>query len=380
MIYFDNAATTFPKPQNVVKSVIDAVKIYGGNPGRSGHSISMRTSEKIFSVREMVSRFFHVAPENVIFTSNCTHALNMAIKGVLSGGGHAITSVYEHNSVLRPLYAMQKKGIIRYDCAMIYEGDPEATVKSFAKLIRPDTKAIICTHASNVTGIIAPIRALGELCRQAGICFIVDGAQSAGVLPVNLEEMNIDIFCTAGHKGLYGTTGSGLMLVRTQKTLDTIMEGGTGSVSAQLDQPEFLPDRFESGTINTVGILSMGAGLSYLTRIGIDRIYEHEFELCRYLYDQLSYIPSAKVYVYHYEKGNFAPIVLFNLEEKSSMDVVAALNAKGFALRGGLHCAPSSHQILGTTETGAVRFSPSLFQHKRDVMNFVRELKQIAKN
>ncbi len=213
MIYLDNAATTFPKPQNVVKSVVEAIKIYGGNPGRSGHSLSMRTSEQIFHVREAVGEFFGVSPERVVFTSNCSHALNMAIKGVMASGGHIITSTLEHNSVMRPLFAMKRKGIIDYDCAMVYEGDLEATLKSFASLIRPNTKAIVCTHASNVTGLILPVKELGELCRQAGLTFIVDGAQSAGVLPVNLQEMKIDIFCTAGHKGLYGTTGTGLMLL-----------------------------------------------------------------------------------------------------------------------------------------------------------------------
>ena len=379
MIYLDNAATTFPKPQNVVKSVVEAIKIYGGNPGRSGHSLSMRTSEQIFHVRESVGEFFGVSPERVVFTSNCSHALNMAIKGVMASGGHIITSTLEHNSVMRPLFAMKRKGIIDYDCAMVYEGDLEATLKSFASLIRPNTKAIVCTHASNVTGLILPVKELGELCRQAGLTFIVDGAQSAGVLPVNLQEMKIDIFCTAGHKGLYGTTGTGLMLLGSDLEMDTIMEGGTGSASSLPQQPDFLPDRFESGTINTVGILSVGAGLHYVSGIGISRIYEHEFGLCRYFYEQAASIPQIKTYHYYFEKGRFAPIVLFNVGNMPSFDVVAALNARGICVRGGLHCAPSSHRTLNTEQGGAVRVSPSAFNTKRDMMNLLRELKQIAK-
>ncbi|WP_195543364.1 aminotransferase class V-fold PLP-dependent enzyme [Massiliimalia timonensis] len=379
MIYLDNAATTFPKPQNVARSVIEAVKTYGGNPGRSGHSISMRTSGKIYQVRELVGDFFGVSAEQVVFASNCSHALNMAIKGVMSSGGHVITSTLEHNSVMRPLYALKKKGIIDYDCAPVYEGDVEKTLRSFAALIRPNTKAIVCTHASNVTGLILPIKELGDLCHQAGIKLIVDGAQSAGVLPVNLPRMNIDIFCTAGHKGLYGTTGTGLMLLNGDFAMDTIMEGGTGSASAQLEQPDFLPDRFESGTINTVGILSVGAGLSHIKQIGLEKVYEHEFELCRFCYEQLASIRVVKTYHYYYEKGRYAPIVLFNVGELPSVDVVARLSARGICVRGGLHCAPTTHRVLHTEESGAVRVSPSIFNTKRDMMNLIRELKQIAK-
>lgn len=379
MIYLDNAATTFPKPQSVVKSVVDAVKIYGGNPGRSGHSLSMRTSEKIFHVRESIGKFFGLNPEQVVFTSNCSHALNMAIKGVMASGGHIITSTLEHNSVMRPLFAMKRKGIIDYDCAMVYEGDVEATLKSFASLIRPNTKAIVCTHASNVTGLILPIKELGELCHQAGLTFIVDGAQSAGVLPVNLKDMKIDIFCTAGHKGLYGTTGTGLMLLGSDIAMDTIMEGGTGSASVQPQQPDFLPDRYESGTINTVGILSVGAGLSHISGIGLSRVYEHEFELCHYFYEQISYMQQIKTYHYYYEKGKFAPIALFNVGKMPSSDVVAALSARGICVRGGLHCSPAAHRTLGTEPSGAVRVSPSIFNTKRDMMTLLRELKQIAK-
>ena len=379
MIYLDNAATTFPKPQNVVKSVVEAIRIYGGNPGRGGHHVSMRASEQVFRVREAAGRFFGVGPERVVFASNCSHALNMAIKGVMSAGGHVITSTLEHNSVMRPLFALKQKGLIDYDCAEVYEGDTEATLKSFAKYIRPNTKAIVCTHASNVTGLILPVRELGQLCRQAGLILIVDGAQSAGVLPVNLPEMQIDIFCTAGHKGLYGTTGTGLMVLGSDLVLDTILEGGTGSVSAQLEQPEFLPDRFESGTVNTVGILSMGAGLRYLSGIGLSRVYEHEFSLCSYFYEQAAMIPQVRTYHYDYAMGKYAPIALFNVGNAASTDVAAALDARGICVRAGLHCSPSAHRVLGTEATGAVRVSPSVFTTRRDMMNLLRELKQIAK-
>lgn len=380
MIYLDNAATTYPKPQQVAVSVNNAVRIYGGNPGRSGHALSLKTSQKIFEVRQKLADFFGAEMENVIFTSNCTHALNMAIKGVLSGGGHAIISQLEHNSVIRPVHALSLTGKVEYDVARVYEGDEEQTLHSFKGLICSSTKVIVCTHASNVTGMVMPIQKLGKLCREKGILLIVDAAQTAGVLPINMKEMNIDILCTAGHKGLFGTTGTGLMILNTATRLDTLMEGGTGSVSAQLEQPEFMPDRFESGTINTVGILSMGAGLSHIQSVGIDRIYQHEFFLCNLLYSQLKTIKHIKIYCKSYEKYRYAPIVLFNFEGINSLEVVEKLSKKGFAVRGGLHCAPMAHTMLGTEETGAVRVSPQYYNTRRDIMMLAAELKQIANN
>lgn len=379
MIYLDNAATTFPKPQSVLKSAVDGVRIYGGNPGRSGHKISMRTSQKIFSVREQFAGFFHVSVEQIVFTSNCTHALNLAIKGVMQSGGHIILSNLEHNSVIRPIHALHKKGNVEYDIASVCEGDPEQTLKNFAKLLKPNTKAIVCTHASNVTGMIMPIRELGQLCRQRGLFFIVDAAQTAGVLPIDMKAMNIDILCTAGHKGLYGTTGTGLMVLNTDKLIDTLLEGGTGSVSIDLNQPEFLPDRYESGTINTVGICSMGAGLNFIRHRGLDRIYRHEFQLCSRLYNELSRNPNIKTYIKDFRPGEFVPIVLFNINGKTSTEAVEQLSRKGICLRGGLHCAPLIHRTLGTEDIGAIRVSPSIFNTQNDISLFLKELKQICK-
>lgn len=378
MIYLDNAATTFPKPQPVAKNVLNAVRVYGGNPGRGGHPLSMKTSQAVFKTRELLSGFFGVAVENIVFTSNCTHALNMAIKGVLRDGGHVIISSMEHNSVIRPIYSLAKQGIIEYDVAPVYEGDTEKTLQSFAQLLRPNTRAIVCTHASNVTGMILPIRELGQLCRQQNITFIVDGAQSAGVLPVNLPEMGIDIFCTAGHKGLYGTTGTGLMVFNTNELPATILEGGTGSLSVDLNQPDFLPDRYESGTINTVGILSLEAGVSYIKRLGFEKIHRHEFQLCKSIYDEIHQYPNVKTYVRQYTPERFVPILLFNLEGRNSVEVVEQFSARGYCLRGGLHCSPLAHQALGTSEIGGVRISPSIFTTKNEITAFLKDFKQIA--
>lgn len=378
MIYLDNAATTFPKPQSVQKRVSEAVRIYGGNPGRGGHQVSLAVSRQVFAVRERAARFFHVPVENLVFTTSCTHSLNTAIQGVMYGGGHIILSCMEHNSVYRPVYALAKEGRITYDVAQVWEGDPQRTVESFQKLIRRDTKAIVCTHASNVTGIVLPIEELGELCRSRGILLIVDAAQTAGVLPIDMEKMQIDILCTAGHKGLYGTTGTGILALAPGVELKPLLYGGTGSSSKDPEQPVFLPDRFESGTLNSVGILSMGAGLQNLEQLGLARVYRHEFSLCQRMYQGICSIPNAVTYIREYSYGSFAPIVLFNLKEKPSAQVVQLLDQNGICVRGGLHCAPLAHQTLGTLSSGAVRVSPSIFTTPQEADRFIRVLKQIS--
>lgn len=379
MIYLDNAATTFPKPPSVGRSVLSAVTTYGGNPGRSGHAMSLKTSEKIYGVRSDLSRFFNVEPEQVIFTNNCSQALNMAIKGVMGSGGHAITSSYEHNSVIRPLYVLKQKQVIDYDIAPIVAHDVAATLENFKRLLRPTTKAIICTHASNVTGLILPIKELGDFCREHHLIFIVDGAQTAGVLPVNLPEMNIDIFCTAGHKGLYGITGTGLMVLGSDIQLDTLIEGGTGSVSDEIEQPSFLPDRFESGTLGTAGILSMGAGLAHIQKTGISNVYQHEFTLCEELYQQLNEIDGIATYVDFFQYGYYVPVVLFNVIGKKWWYVVTQMSDRGYALRGGVHCSFLAHQSIGTIKIGAVRLAPSIFTTQKEIHSFVGALKEFVR-
>lgn len=379
MIYLDNAATTFPKPKQVATSVLSAITTYGGNPGRSGHAMSLQTSEQIYGVRAALSRFFHVEPEQVIFTSNCSQALNMAIKGVLTQGDHAITSSYEHNSVIRPLHVLKQKNIIDYDIAIIVPNDVSQTLANVQRLLRPNTKAVICTHASNVTGLILPIKELGEFCQKHGLLLIVDGAQTAGVLPVNLPEMHIDIFCTAGHKGLYGIAGTGLMVLGRDLRLATLIEGGTGSVSNEIEQPLFLPDRFESGTLGTAGILSMGAGLSHIQKIGIRNIYRHEFTLCEHLYQALEQMDDILTYVPLFRYGYYVPVVLFNIVGKKWWYVVTQMSDRGYALRGGVHCSFLAHQSIGTIKIGAVRISPSLFTTKQQVESFLEDLNEFIR-
>lgn len=378
MIYFDNAATTFPKPKIVMDSVVSAINFFGGNPGRGGHDIAMRASQKIYEVRQKVAQFFNAETENVIFTSNCTMSLNIAIKSLLKKGDHVITSSLEHNSVIRPLQLMKEKSFINYDLANIDEFNDDETISEFESLIKLSTKAIICTHSSNVSGVILPIKKIGELCKKHNILFIVDGAQSAGVIPIDIKEYNINMLCLPGHKGLYGISGSGILILNNCPNLSTMIEGGTGSNSVDLKQPLYFPDRFESGTLNTPGIMSIGSGIDFINKNGLDYIYNHEYHLCKKVYDTLKSFSEITLYTNNFIKGKNAPIVSFNIFNESSEKIVSLLNDKGFALRGGIHCSPTAHNFYGTIDSGMVRFSPSIFTKEIEVDKFLKNIQSIC--
>lgn len=373
-VYFDNAATTYPKPPSVAEAVKTAVERFGGNPGRGGHSFSQTAAAKVYNVREQAAKMFSAEPENVVFTQNCTHALNLAIKGILRPGDRAVISSMEHNSVARPVYALTKRGV-RADVAMIGRSDAE-TVKNFRELIKTGPRCVICTAASNVTGRVNPVREIAAICQENGVCFIVDGAQACGVIPIGLED-GMNFLCTAGHKGLYGPTGTGLIISDGKYALNTIIEGGTGATSGELEQTGFMPERLESGTVNTVGIAGLGAGMSYISAMGMQKLHQREEELCDILIDGLKGIDGAKVY----RRGErFVPIVSFNLEGIPAAAVSNALSSEGFALRGGLHCAFLAHRTLSTLPDGTVRFSPSAFSAEKDVIALINSVKKIYKN
>lgn len=383
MVYFDNAATTYPKPAGVVRSVNAAITEYGGNPGRGGHDMAMRISERIYAVRKKAGQFFNCPAENVVFTPNCTTALNTAVKGVLRAGDHVILSCLEHNSVIRPVYRLSRDGIASYDIAEVDDEDDAATIRSFERRINRHTRAIVCTHASNVSGHVMPIRQLGALCRKYGLLFLVDAAQTAGVLPIDMERDGIDLLAMPGHKGLYGITGSGMLLVGKgiePDQLGTLTEGGTGSLSAQLEQPDFLPDRLESGTVGAAAIFSIGAGLDFIHQTGMERIYRHEFRLCRMVWEAFRRNPAIQTYNRTYELGRNAPIVSFNLKGVPSDELTELLNREGFALRGGLHCAPLAHEHYGTLETGMARFAPSAFSREGEAVSFIRAVDRLGKS
>ncbi|MCM1334245.1 MAG: aminotransferase class V-fold PLP-dependent enzyme [Bacteroides sp.] len=374
MIYFDNAATTYPKPRSVIAAMSGAMIEYGANPGRAGHRLSMKTAEAVYNAREKCASFFGAETENTVFMPNCTFALNTAIKGVLSPGSHIVTSDIEHNAVLRPIYAMMKEYGV--SCSFARTGDDEATVREFERLINRRTRAVVCTLAGNVTGRILPIRRIAAICQKKGICLIVDAAQGAGVLPIRLSD-GVNIICAAGHKGLYGPMGTGLMITDGRYRLKTLVEGGTGSASKEMAQPEFLPDRFESGTINTAGAISLGAGVDFVKNRGIEVIYRHETAICRRFFEEMKKNPRVRLYSDGFDE-RYAPVIPFNVGELSSEEVSARLSDMGFCLRGGLHCAYPAHKKLGTGERGAVRFSPSVFSTMNETLALARAVDRIA--
>lgn len=339
----------------------------------------MRISEKIYNIRSKAAAFFGAEPENVIFTPGCTQSLNIALKGVMADGGHVIVSKLDHNAVLRPLEAMAEKGQITWSAADVFEDDPDETVRSFERLICRDTRAIVCTHASNVTGTVLPVEKIAALCRRHGLFFILDAAQTAGVLPVRLS-MGPDIICLPGHKGLGAATGIGLLVMREGIDLPPLTEGGTGSDSLLLGQPAFSPDRHESGTLNTVGILSLGAGLDDIARRGLARTHRFESSLCGQFCSGLCRIPGVTVLTRSFRPAEKAAIVSFNVRDLDSAAVAAALSDRGFMLRGGFHCAALAHPFLGTEKQGAVRFSPGPFNTPAEVEALLRTVKKIAQN
>lgn len=372
MIYLDNAATTQTKPLPVKKAVLTALERYSANPGRSGHTLSQNAALAIYSARRNVASFFGSKPENVIFTSNCTQALNYVIKGVLRRGDHAIISSFEHNAVARPMHKLQQQGIITYDVAPIIPGNCEAATRAFEGLIRPETRLVVCTHASNVTGEILPIEKIAKICKDRNILFAVDAAQSAGVLNIDMN-CGIDFLCVAPHKGLYAPMGTGILIANAHID-NTLIEGGTGSYSNSLEQPDDMPERLESGTINVPGIVGLSAGVDFIRNIGVERIYAHELKLMQQFYDGACKIKGLKLYSERPEAGENVPLVSFNVAGKTSMETAAILSDNGIYVRAGLHCAPLAHTTLGTMETGTVRVCPSVFTTEREISALLRIL------
>lgn len=378
MIYWDNAATTWPKPAAVTAAVGQAMTRFGANPGRGGHTMGMEASREVYRCRETAAGFFHLDnPAGVVFTLNCTMSLNLALKGILRAGGRVVVSDMEHNAVMRPLHALSPERPV-YDVAHTVPGDDDRTVEAFRRCITPFTKAIVCTHASNVFGIQLPVRRLGRLARENGLLFVVDAAQSAGVLPLDMEADGIDFLCVAGHKGLYGPMGTGMLLCSDRFLLPSLIEGGTGSQSLLYDQPDELPDRLESGTPNTGGICGLRAGMEWVAARGIEAIRRRELSHVQRLYDEAAAIPGVRLYTPRPEEGKSVPVLSLNIEGRSSTEAAAELNRYGVAVRAGLHCAPSAHRKLGTLPGGTVRFAPSAFTTRQEVEQTCRILRRCA--
>lgn len=378
MIYLDNGATTFPKPFSVTESVINALRYSGGSPGRGGHKNTIKIGEKVYKTREIISKMFNCESEGVIFTDNCTTALNTAIKGICEKGDSIITSTLEHNSVLRPLEKLKQKGIITYETVKINPLCDDETLENFRKAISINTKAVVCTFASNVFGTTLPIERIGELCKEKGIIFIVDGAQAAGAIKIDMRKCNIDILCLPGHKGLYGPMGTGLMLLSGRILPEELTQGGTGSFSMDQEQPSVIPDRYESGTINYPGIAGLYSGVKFISSVGGEKaIHQREYELIEVLENDLSVIKGVRLFQ-HMKSSLCAPIVSFNIDGYHSEEVSHFLDKYGIAVRSGYHCARLAHENYGTSSTGCIRVTPGFFNTKNEIKNFVFYCNKIA--
>ena len=362
MIYFDNAATSFPKPRRVAEEQLRCMQIYGGNPGRGSHALALAAAEKIYECRELLASLFGCPnPENVIFTMNATMALNTAIKGLVRRGDHVLISDMEHNAVFRPIYKLAREGVITYDVFDTFPTVPTRTAEmicaSVLEKLRPNTRMLICAHASNICSATLPLREIGTLCRKKGILFLVDAAQSAGHLPIDMQEMQIDALCLPGHKGLWGPQGCGALLLGEGIVADTLLEGGSGYNSLEGNMPEDAPERYEAGTLPTPAIAGLSEGVKEIKRLGIANIHSHISALTARLAERLDDLPRVTLYTPHHKGG----VLLFSLQDLSADRVGAFLNERGFCVRTGFHCAALAHATLATPPSGAVRVSPSLF-------------------
>lgn len=379
MIYLDNAATSGKKPAGVIGAVNYALRELSANPGRGGHRASIRASETVFAARQKVAGMFGAAGEDrVIFTPSCTYSLNFAMKGILRRGDHLLISSIEHNASARPAEMMRRMGD-EVDIAEVIFSDPQATVRSFERLMKPNTRAVVCTHASNVTGEIMPIAQLGALCREKGILLIVDAAQTAGILPIDMQKMQIDYLCIAPHKGLYAPMGCGI-LIANGDIPHTVIEGGTGVASALPVQPDDYPERMESGTLPLPAIAGLSAGIDFVNTRTTEKIYRAELGLIQKCYAGLSRMGGITLYTPYPEENRFVPVLSFNVREMDSSEVAARLDRYGIAVRAGLHCAPSVHKRLGTIENGTVRISTSTFNTPREIDFFLECTERIVRD
>lgn len=378
MIYFDNAATTFPKPACVVQGVQHALMYDGANPGRSGHDLSLQTACKIYRCRESAAALFGCQPEQVVFTKNCTESINMAIKGLVRPGDHVIISDLEHNAVYRVVDALCRQGVIDYDIAPVVDCD-EQTVWNFEHLIRHNTRLIACTQGSNVFGYCVPVEKIGAMAHRRGVLMLVDAAQTAGLLDIDLNRMPIDYLCLPGHKGLYGPAGMGMLIVNCNLLPDPLCEGGTGSFSMEAQMPDFLPDRLESGTVNTSGIIGLGKGIDFVRSKTPQRLYRAEMQLCRRLYHHLCSIPGVQLYSDEPQLGKNLPLIALNLQGLSSEQAAEWLNEYGIAVRAGFHCAALAHRKMGTHRDGTVRVSLGAFNTQQEADAFCRAVAEILR-
>lgn len=379
MIYLDNSATSFPKPREVREKMNDCLKRYCANPGRSGHKMSLKISEEVYLCREKLADMFNVSnPQRVIFTNNTTSALNLAIKGTLRRGGHVVFTSMEHNSVVRPIYKLSETKGIDYSIAPanIYGYVDAKTVKS---LIRDDTELIVVIHTSNVCGTVNPIGEIGAVARAAGVPLLVDAAQSGGILPIDMQRDNISMLALAGHKALYGPMGTGVLCLGEDINPDTIIEGGTGSNSRDPRQPEEVPDKYESGTVNAVGICGLSKGIDFINRVGMETIFHHDMMLTKILLEDLSVVKGVNIHGY-LTCADRLGVVSVTIDGVDCVEAASILDEEySIATRAGYHCAYMAHATLGTRDTGTLRLSVGAFNSINDIKMAVRAISNISK-
>ena len=384
-IYLDQASTTYPKPECVAKAVYEYMTGNGSNINRGCYENAYDTEEVVLETRELLCELFD-GPDckNVVFTKNVTESLNVVLKGFLKSGDHVLVSSMEHNAVMRPIRQLEKNGVAfdRIPCSE----QGELKLQSMEALLKPGTKAVVMMHASNVCGTILPLKKVGAFCKTHGLKFIADCAQTAGTMPISMKEMNIDVLCFTGHKGLYGPQGIGGFILQEEmiSAMTPLLSGGTGSISHTEEIPEFMPDRFEPGTMNLPGIFGLNSALGWINEVGIENIYNKERILTRLFLEEIGKLDpkgeKIKLVGKKTEEGRTA-VVSIQTPGRDVSEVAYLLDKNyGIMTRVGLHCAPSAHQTLGTYPTGTVRFSFGYFNTEEEVLFAVKALEEILWN
>jgi cysteine desulfurase/selenocysteine lyase len=377
-IYFDQAASSFPKPKKVAEAVGQAITSYGANPGRGGHSLAVKAGQTIFETRIKIAKLFGERnANNVIFYQNATYALNQAIQGLqLKKGFHIITTALEHNSVRRPLELLKKK--FEIELTYIQPNDTGMiSAHAVREAIRDNTVAIVVSHASNVTGAITPIEEIGQIAYENKLAFIVDASQTAGVLPINMEEMNIDCLAFAGHKSLLGPQGTGVLIIKEDFPLEPISYGGTGGFSESIGQPDKRPERFEVGTLNTPGIAGLSAGIDEVNERGLEQIFAHEWKLTQYFLQAIEKMDGVNYYGPHLLSKRL-PVVPFTIEGLDSHEAATILDEHyKIALRAGLHCSPLAHEHMETIQYGTLRASFGIYNTIEEIDRLIHAIEEI---
>lgn len=375
--YLDNAATSWPKPSEVAEAVAKCITEYGANPGRGGHQMAVQASRVLFQTRVQLAKLFNIRNANdIAYTSNTTEALNLAIKGFVKPGMHVISTMVEHNSVRRPLeYLVRSRGAeVTY---LKTDAKGNVSIEEFKSCIRTNTALAVISHSSNLLGTIQPVEEIGRICSTRGIKLLVDAAQTAGVLPVDVEAMGIHMLAFPGHKGLLGPQGTGGLYIHPELDLEPLMHGGTGSQSEAIDQPQVRPDRYEAGTLNTPGIAGLGEGVKFVLRTGVENIHAKEWGLTQELMQGLLGIGGVELLGPALGE-NKTGLVSFRLVGADPSEVAFILDQSfGIAVRSGFHCTPLAHESSGTLDTGAVRASVGYFNTREDVQALVEAVKEI---